>query len=47
MSYDTLKEAPWLIDQETEQLARQKAAQKNLSPGEAFRQAAKKGFQSL
>lgn len=47
MSYDTLKEAPWLIDEETENMARQKAKENNLSPGEVFRQAAKKGFNQL
>lgn len=47
MSYDTLKEAPFLIDEETEKMARQTAAENNLSPGEAFRQAAKKGFNLL
>jgi hypothetical protein len=47
MSYDTLKEAPWLIDEETEQLTREKAAEKDLSPGEVFRQAFQKGVNEL
>jgi len=48
MTYDTLKEAAWLIDEELENQIREKARQESgLTPGEAFRQAAKKGINEL
>jgi hypothetical protein len=47
MGYDDLKEAPWLIDEEVEQQVRQTAAEKDLSPGEAFRKSIIEGSKSL
>ncbi|MFB6209357.1 MAG: hypothetical protein ABEJ56_04460 [Candidatus Nanohaloarchaea archaeon] len=47
MSYDTLKEAPWLIDEKVERTARQKAKEKDMSPGEVFREAFLKGAEQL
>lgn len=47
MSYDTLKEASWLIDEELEKEIRQKSAQKELSPGECFREATKQGLETM
>lgn len=47
MSYDTLKEAPWLIDEQIEERARTKAEEKGITPGEAFRKAFLKGVQQI
>lgn len=47
MGYDDLKEAPWLIDEQVEKTARQKAQEKGLSPGEVFRQGFLKGVGEL
>jgi len=47
MGYDTLKESPWLIDQRVEDLARQKAAEADQTPGEVFRQAFMKGVEQM
>ena len=47
MGYDSLKEAPWLIDEQVEDQVREKAAEKGLSPGEAFRKSVVKGSQQL
>ena len=47
MSYDTLKEAPWLVSQEVEDKTRETAEKTGLTPGEVFRQAALKGMRDL
>lgn len=47
MSYDNLKKAPWLIDEDIEKTARQKAVEKDLSPGEVFRQAFLNGVKNI
>jgi len=47
MSYNALKEAPWLIDEQVEKKAREKACETHLTPGEVFRQAFLKGVEQL
>lgn len=45
--YDTLKESPWLLDEKTERVVREKAAETELSPGEVMRQSCLKGVNQL